>query len=380
MPFSRRHRPTALVAVVLAGSLGFLSGGCELLGLGKSKTAADLPLPAAAPATGAPVPGEERVPLDRVAAVVNSVVITWLELVEKAQPVAMARVAAEPDPAKKTEVLLATYREVLDALIVNELLGQEAAKLALTVTTDEIDRAVDGIMKRNGMDKETFVAELVKAGYTEASHREEVRGHLLRMKVIALKVKSRISTDDDVLKAYYEKLKREFATAPEVHVQMILLGLPPVGDDDYGKVRAKALADAREIETAVKGGASFAELANKHSPGGMTDGDWGWVKPDSFADKKLVLALQTMKPGEVRVVDDEKMVRVVRVVEKKEGGVAPFESVKGEILERYAEEETNRLSAIWYEELKATSYVEVKIPELTGPKTARAPTSGTAVP
>jgi len=376
----RSLRPAAALAA--AATIALALAGCDLLGIGKKKASgpADLGAPAAVTAAPAPDGAGDRIPIDRVAAVVNSVVITWLELDEKARPAAMARVAGESDPAKKTELFVATYREVLDAMIINELLEQEAAKLALTVTTDEIDRAVDGIMKRNGMDKPTFLAELKKAGYTEASHRTEVRGHLLRMKVVALKVKSRISTDDDVLKAYYEKFKREFSEPPQVHLQVIILGLPPSKTDpDYAKLKAAKLAEAEGIKKEVEGGKSFAEIANERYPGGFPDGDFGWQKVDAFGDAGMRGAAATMKTGEVRIVADDRNVRVVRLVERREGSFASFESVKGEILEKYAEEETERLSSLWYSELKTSAYVEIKIPELAVGAAAPA-TSGTAVP
>jgi parvulin-like peptidyl-prolyl isomerase len=354
---------------MMKDSLSARAAGLALVGLLAVPAAAASADAGAAPGAVAPSvsgPAPKRLTIDRVAAVVNSTPIFESDLDEKASAMVAARLAAEPDLAKKPEALRAIWADVLDAMIVNELVQQEAAKLALTVTSDEIDRAVEGIIKRYGWDRATFLSELKKEGYTEAAHRDDVRQHLLRMKVVALKVRSRISTDDDVLKAYYEKLKKDVVTADEVRLSMIMFSLPPKSDPDYAHLRAEALAKITEIKAALDAGKPFAELAAKYAPDGPTDGDWGYVKSDGLI-KEVRVAVAAMKPGDVRVVVDDLIVRVVKLSERKDSGIATFESIKADLLDRYVAEETDRLSMLWFEELKSAACIDYKIPEIAPP-------------
>ena len=145
-------------------------------------------------------------PLDGVAAVVNARVITLSEVEARVARIVAARPATESAPGARDALVNATYAAVLEEMIENDLLIDAALASALTVTPDEVEDAVGKIALRTG-DEAAFDAALAAEGLTRESHRAAVRDELLRMKYVALRVRSLIRVDDETLHAYYAKLR-----------------------------------------------------------------------------------------------------------------------------------------------------------------------------
>ena len=99
--------------------------------------------------------------VDRVAAVVNDDVITLSEVYELGgEFIEKAVEDASGNPTRRREAEI----EVLDSLIKRHLISQEIAKLGLDVTDVELDRTVDDIARRNGLERDQLRSEVEKSG------------------------------------------------------------------------------------------------------------------------------------------------------------------------------------------------------------------------
>jgi foldase protein PrsA len=167
--------------------------------------------------------------------------------------VACARYKAQGQPCPK--VGTPTYSSLRDSavtfLVQQEELAQEAQKLGVSVTQQDIDKQVEQIKKTyyQGSEKK-FEAAVKKDGITLPQLEQyELRPNLLGQKMQA-KVTSNVNVSNAAALKYYNQNKATFTTPKTREVRHIL-------------VNNKALA--QKIEKEVKSGANFAKLAKKYS-------------------------------------------------------------------------------------------------------------------
>jgi foldase protein PrsA len=195
--------------------------------------------------------GSGNVPADAIAQV-GSAPITKASF-NDVMSVACANYKSQGQPCPK--VGTPTYSSLRDSavnfLVQQEELGQEAQKLGVTVTQQDLDKQVEQIKKVSFQGSEKKLDDaLKKAGITLAQLEQvDLRPKLLGEKLQA-KVTSDVKVSDAAAQKYYNQNKASFATQKTREVRHIL-------------VNSKSLAET--IETKLKNGASFAALAKKYS-------------------------------------------------------------------------------------------------------------------
>ena len=127
--------------------------------------------------------------VDRVAAVVNGEMVPFSEVRERATPELMR---LEQEGLASSDRRQATHKAALDDLIAERLMRAEQKALAIEVTDAEVDYAIEDVRKQNRMDKETFERALMAQGLTARSYREKLKKDLAAMKLIGMKVRSKV--------------------------------------------------------------------------------------------------------------------------------------------------------------------------------------------
>ncbi len=110
--------------------------------------------------------------VDRIAAVVNDEVVTLSEVYDLGREFIAQRTKATPGDAK---VRRAAELEVLDSIVRRRLVAQEMKRLQLEVTPVEVDRAIDDVARRHGLDRTKLQAEVERSGVTWGKYREEIQ-------------------------------------------------------------------------------------------------------------------------------------------------------------------------------------------------------------
>ena len=129
--------------------------------------------------------------VDRVVAVVNNDVITLSEL-EKAGREFFERIKVQAPAAEVDKALEKARDEVLSKLVDKFIVQQQAEKLSITVTDQEVDTALDQILARNNATIEDFKKELAAMKISEQEYRGNLRGQIVQSKLISYEVRSRI--------------------------------------------------------------------------------------------------------------------------------------------------------------------------------------------
>ena len=226
-----------------------------------------------------------------------------------------------------------TGAKVVDTLIQEKLVDQEAGKQNITVTPADIDKEIAKIKERIGGEA-AYQDALAQNQITEAQLRDY---QSFRIKVTKI-LKKDIPVTDDELKKFFEENKAQFDKR-EVHARHILVATEQ---------------EAKDIKAQLDKGADFAALAKEKStePAAKeSGGDLG-----TFGPGKMVPAFDnvvfSMKQGEIsQPFQSDFGWHVAQVLEVK--GTAPsFDALKAEVTEVYIDSKVQEQLQPWLTDLK----------------------------
>jgi parvulin-like peptidyl-prolyl isomerase len=233
--------------------------------------------------------------------------------------------------AKEHHIEDAADDNVLDALVTDQLLEKEIAAQGIAARDDEIDRYIEQIRERNGMDADRFEQALSGQGITKDEYRARVKGEIEKAQLVNREIRQRVNVSPEEIHRYYDAHQNDYAIAERVKVRDILFALD-AGADDAEVARVKAKADEVH-DLAVKSGRDFDALARQFSegPGADKGGELG-----TFSRGEMEAALEqvvfTLKPGQVSdPVRARGGFHVLRVDERVQSGHRPLGEVSDDI-------------------------------------------------
>ncbi|QQR89467.1 MAG: SurA N-terminal domain-containing protein [Myxococcales bacterium] len=142
--------------------------------------------------------------VERVAAVVNDQPIFLSEVRQKATPFLM-RAFQAPSETQRQTMVEQIYKEITNQLI-NEILIEElASTMQVSISEQDVARAIENIQRQNGMDDAGFWEAVQTQGLSRVQYRRDVKKQLLRYRVINQRLRGRVSiTEDDVKRRFRE--------------------------------------------------------------------------------------------------------------------------------------------------------------------------------
>ncbi len=318
-----------------------------------------LPLAAGAFSLLLSLPTQARV-VERIVALVGDEVVLDSEVNERSRPF-LEEIAAMPDPAQRAQRAAALKREVLDRIIDENLLLQQANELKLSVSSEEVDRSIEQIKKDYGLDDQRLNEELRRQGMNLASYRQNTRKEILRYRVINIAVGSKIQVSDSDVESYYERNLKS-GKNDQVRVSHIFIAIPE--NADAAKVLERE-EYARKIAARAKAGEDFAALAKQMSEDRNTraeGGDLGYFGKEMGLPKPVEELVFSMKIGEVGgPVRGNQGFHVIKLVDRKAADVKPLNDVKEDLRMKLRQKEMERQTKIYLSELRKKTLVEVRM-------------------
>jgi len=297
--------------------------------------------------------------VDRIVAVVNGDIIVLSELRQISRNY-LDRMSDQFKVAGGDEQLREAERRILDQLIDEKLVNQEADRLAITFSEREVDMAVKDMQNRNKLNDAQFAAALAEEGLTMPKYREQLKSQMKKVRVIDQEIKSRIQVSKEEVDAYYEKHADDFNAEPEVRIQQIRLIIPP--ESSAGEV-SRIQAQAESILAKIKGGEDFTSLVGLYSqdPTAQAGGDMG-----TFKRGELLPAIDeyafSMKPGEVSpVIRTEGGFHIVKVLARREPAALSEEERRAEVKDVIFSEKAEEDFKVWIAKLRKKAYIEVHL-------------------
>lgn len=293
---------------------------------------------------------------NRVVAIVNDELITLHELNTRMKEITGydARDLKAMDERKYLE----TRRRIVDLLIDEKIALDKIRELGINVTERQVDAAIEKIKRDNHLTHEDLIAELRKKGLTLENYRAGIRKELEKIQLINFEVKSKIILREEKIIEYYNKHREQFRTYAKVHLATIVLR----HEDPSSKGEAPSLnRRAQEILSRLRNGEDFGELARKFSqgPGAKEGGSIGFFKVSELTPK-LRKVIMDMSAGEVSApITMPNGIQIIKVLEKRGGGVRPIEEVRDAIHGILYSEELDKKYSSWIKQLREKAYTKV---------------------
>lgn len=253
------------------------------------------------------------------------------------------------------------YRKTLEMKITDTMIAQEIERLGITVSSTEVDRAIESEMSARRIDRERFVQELALAGLTEAEFRKTIASRLKQIKVVNQRIAPNVSISESELREAYAKWSAEGSSGRVAEVRVCLL---PWKDDEE---REKAGAEAGEIARLARGGADFGELVKSRCQGpSQADGGRLQIPVDDLQPslREIVLALA---PGGISDPVAAAGVWTLIQLEKMGAGTpASFEQQRETLAGQIKQRKYDELYTAWVEDLRGRTSIKILLEDIPG--------------
>ena len=159
--------------------------------------------------------GQAAQVVDRIVAVVNGEIITLQDLQRQIR----LTVGQTPDPATAERIA----PQVLDAMIDDIVLRQEAQRLGIEVSDSEVENEVRQFKVRRRLSDEDFERSLRLQGLTPEQFKERSREDIVKHRIIGYMVRRKVVVTQEEIDAYLERNRSELTTERVVTLQMVVL-------------------------------------------------------------------------------------------------------------------------------------------------------------
>jgi peptidyl-prolyl cis-trans isomerase SurA len=284
----------------------FLFRSRALVAVGLSCVALALPAHAAV----------KPVEVDRIVAVVNSEVITALQLRERVAQATrqLQRQGGQLPPADVLE------RQLLERLIVERAQLQLARETSLRVDDGMLERAIARIAENNKLSATELRAALERDGVSWSRFRDEIRTEIVLTRLREREVDNKVVVTDAEIDNFLTNNPDAFSGV-EYQLAHILLRAPEsASPEQIAQLRERA----EKVMARLRSGEDFARVAAETSdaPDGISGGNIGWRDRDRlpalYAD-----AARDLKPGELSpVLRSASGLHIVKLVDRRGGAAA----------------------------------------------------------
>ena len=299
---------------------------------------------------------------DRIVAVVNGEVITLSELHRAFAPYA-AHIEANYKGPDKEAFLKQGEGAFLQRMIDQILIEQEAKKPGVgiaAVKDEEVMGMVKDMLAKNRLTMQDYLKKLAEEGKTLESAKQEIRGQMLRMRLLRREVQSRILVTDEEIGEYYDKHREDYEGREAVHIRQIFLPVPEGADSG---ARDRVRAEANQLRERILKGERFEVMAARYSrgPAASEGGDIGFVERGVMMPE-VEKAAFSLPIGEVsEVLETEAGFLLLVVVDKKGAGLKPLPVVRDEIKAKIEDEKVNKKYDEWMAELRKKSFIDIRL-------------------
>ena len=296
---------------------------------------------------------------DRIVAVVNDEVITLTEFNTAFESV---RKKAEENYKNQdlSKILPEARLAVLNRIIDQNLIEQEAKKSSIVIKDDELMENINDFLKRRNISMDNLLKDLAKDGANFETYKKDVREQLIRTRLVRREIKYKVTVSEEEIGEYYVKHREDYEGKEAVRINQILIQFPKNMDE---ATKAKLRADVDMIYKRLKDGESFEVLAARYSqgPAAAAGGDIGFVERGMILSVVENVAFKLQKDEISDVIESPIAFHIIKVIDRRGAGIKPIESVRLEIRERIEGEKMEKKYIEWIKELREKSHVEIKL-------------------
>ena len=213
-------------------------------------------------------------------------------------------------------------QEVVERLITQELLWQEAQRREVVVSDSDVDEQL-AKMKSSFDNEQAFLFQIQAGGFTESAYREDIRQQRSVQNMISAELAREVTVSDEEIGAFYKENIEQMTLPEAIRARHILV--KAAADDESAKEVAREKISA--IEQELQDGADFATLATERSeaPSAPKGGDLGF-----FGRGQMVAPFEdaafALQAGEIsEVVETQFGYHIIKLEERREAQTVPVE-------------------------------------------------------
>ncbi|MCD8503741.1 MAG: peptidylprolyl isomerase [Burkholderiaceae bacterium] len=259
-----------------------------------------------------PQTGPAERPLDGIAAVVNKEAITVLQVEERAEEIA-GELRAQRQPVPPKDVRL---RAALEELITQTVVAQEAEKMGLRVSDQDLQRALQRVAERNGLSVAQLRTQVSRIGLNWDDYEESLSRQILFDMVRQRMADMTVRVSDADVDAFLKEREARKASGLEppppppppppkpppaqplvLQISQIFVSVPEnASEQRVAELRKKI----DSVRARLRKGEKFADLAAEVSDGpeASRGGDMG-VRPASGWPELFLKTARNLQPGQV---------------------------------------------------------------------------------
>jgi peptidyl-prolyl cis-trans isomerase SurA len=298
--------------------------------------------------------GAEEMITDGIAAQVGPDIVLVSEVMERVRPIEAEMRASDVSPAE-----IAKLRAMgLEKLIESRLIDQTVRRGELYATDEEIENAINGIAKENGLTREQLEESVAAKGLSADEYRAEIKTGIEHQKVIHMVVASKIDVQESEVRAlYYERFSDQPKGGEMVHLRQILItpGGVVAGNKQPACARAFAARDR------IRAGEAFEKVAAEVSEVAPAQGgEIGWLHSDSVASW-MSAVVDPLEVGETSdVIELPFGCSLLKLVERRQFEPISYEDAKTQLHMEIYQQYLDKAFRAWMEELRAQTFIERK--------------------
>ena len=270
---------------------------------------------------------------DRIVAVVNNEVITWMDLQHELQD-ETKRMKAKFQGNEFQKRYQQKQREVLEKIIEERLQLQEAKAKNISVSPEEIEAALKRTPLAPNQNKRQFAQQM------------------LLSRLFEFEVRRNVVIEEEELRRFFEENPDQFAKPPMFKLKHVLLQAQTEAE------RASARLKARNMAKKITPNTTLEELASEFS---LFVSDLGWLSESELVDplRRTIKGLQTNQVSQP--VETRLGIHFVAVDDTRPSEPQNFEDVERNIRAVLVRERAEELFRQWLGELKEKSFIEIKL-------------------
>jgi peptidyl-prolyl cis-trans isomerase SurA len=292
--------------------------------------------------------------LERVIVSVNGGIVSQSEF-EQRQIAAVQ--GARIGPSEIEKYLRDNNARILQEAIDDLLLVQRAGELGFKVPTSYVDETIEGIKKDNNIPGDADLQEqLRREGMTLSDLRRNIERQVSRRWVLQRELEGRTAVTEAEARTEYQKNRSAYDKPGTVTLREIVLS----GEGEAVRVRAE------DVVKRARAGEDFAALATSTSSAASAKngGELGQVSHTDLAPDLARIVFALPKGGITDPLPVEKGFRVLKVEDRSEGGLVPFEQVKTEITRKLVQDKATGEYDRYIEGLRKTALIDLKVREV----------------
>lgn len=248
---------------------------------------------AAVAARSAPVAAQDSL---RAAAIVNDEVVSILDVVMRIR-LAIIGAGVEDSPQVRERI----GPQILQRLIDERLQLQEAKRLDIAISEEEVEQAIAGMARQNQLGPEQFLEALRSQRISPSILKDQIRAELAWRSVIRLRHSTSITVSSKDIDGVVQRILSDEGRF-QYRAAEIFLAVPDASQEEQARQNIERLL------AQIRGGANFAGLARQFSQANTASlgGDLGWIEAGKLPEP-MALAIKSLNPGElsqpVRTID-----------------------------------------------------------------------------